>query len=155
MAQLPSNSFDIVVCNMALMMIKRYDDAVKEVARVLKPKGIFVFSITHPCFWTPGCEWIVTDTKGTGREEKIGWKVDNYHLRPVARWVITGCSQKETYLFYRTLEDYFRALRKNGFVVEDLREPLPPKELMEKDPQFEAELKRSVFLVVKSVLLET
>jgi hypothetical protein len=47
------------------------------------------------------------------------------------------------------LEDYFRALRKGGFVVEDLREPLPPKELIERHPNFKGEEKRSLILIMK------
>jgi ubiquinone/menaquinone biosynthesis C-methylase UbiE len=48
--QLSSNSFDVVVCNMALMFIKRYEEAIQEVARVLKPQGLFVFLCSIPVF---------------------------------------------------------------------------------------------------------
>ncbi len=41
MTQLQQRYFDIAVCNMALMDIKEYGGAIQEVARVLKPKGVF------------------------------------------------------------------------------------------------------------------
>ena len=47
---MPEESFDLVTCFMALHDIHDYEDAVAEVARVLKKSGRFVFSIPHPCF---------------------------------------------------------------------------------------------------------
>jgi ubiquinone/menaquinone biosynthesis C-methylase UbiE len=155
MEQVPSKTFDIAICNMALMFIKRYEDAIHEVARILKPRGIFVFSLLHPCFLTPGSDWIMDDTCGAEKGKKrIGWKTDNYHLRLAARDVMFVCDTQETYYFCRTLEDYVRTLRKNGFIVTDLREPLPPKAMMERKPEFQAEVKRALFLIMKTVLSE-
>jgi ubiquinone/menaquinone biosynthesis C-methylase UbiE len=147
--QLSSNSFDVVVCNMALMFIKRFEEVIQESGRVLKPHGRFVLSILHPCFLTPGSGWILVDSPGTGKGKRVGWRTDNYYLRLVYHGVMTVCDTKKTYYFCRTLEDYFRALRKGEFVVEDLREPLPPKELMERHPKFKGEEKRSLILVMK------
>ncbi|MCJ7664232.1 MAG: class I SAM-dependent methyltransferase [Desulfobacterales bacterium] len=154
MEQVPSKAFDIAICNMALMFIKRYEDAIHEVARVLKAGGIFVFSLLHPCFLTPGSDWIMDHPHVTGKGKRIGWKTDNYHLRLAARDVMFVCDTQETYYFCRTLEDYVRALRKQGFVLTDLREPLPPKAMMERKPEFQAEVKRGLFLIMKAVLLE-
>jgi ubiquinone/menaquinone biosynthesis C-methylase UbiE len=41
---------DLVICNMALMDIEDAAGAIQEVSRVLKPRGRFVASISHPCF---------------------------------------------------------------------------------------------------------
>ena len=48
--ELENERFDVVTCFMALMDIECYKDTISEVARVLRKKGKFVFSITHPCF---------------------------------------------------------------------------------------------------------
>jgi ubiquinone/menaquinone biosynthesis C-methylase UbiE len=53
LTSLPAARFDVAVCNMALMDIKDYRGAIAEVARTLKQGGIFVFSLLHPCFFTP------------------------------------------------------------------------------------------------------
>lgn len=148
----PSNSYDIAVCNMALMFIKRYEEVFAEVSRVLRPGGAFVFSLLHPCFLTPGSDWIVEERGG--KLERVAWRTDNYHLRLVARAVMIVCDTKETYYFCRTLEDYMRAMRASGMVIADLREPLPPKALMARRPDFQAEAKRGLFLIMKGVLLQ-
>ena len=50
MEKIQSNDFDLVTCFMALQDIEHYKQAIFEVARVLKEKGRFIFSIPHPCF---------------------------------------------------------------------------------------------------------
>jgi SAM-dependent methyltransferase len=52
--QLPfaDRAFDVVFCSFgALQFIADIDDAVREVARVLRPGGRFAFSVTHPTRW--------------------------------------------------------------------------------------------------------
>lgn len=44
--------FDVVVANMLLMDIPEIELFIFEVARVLKKPGNFIFSITHPCFFS-------------------------------------------------------------------------------------------------------
>src|SRR3989440_4313123 len=47
---LEDGAFELVVCNMALMDIENAAGAIQEVARVLRPKGRLVASLSHPCF---------------------------------------------------------------------------------------------------------
>ena len=94
------------------------------------------------------------DAQGTGKGKRIAWKTDNYHLRLAARDVLFVCDTQETYYFCRTLEDYMCTLRKHCLVVTDLREPLPPKAMMERKAEFQAEVKRGLFLIMKTVLSE-
>jgi ubiquinone/menaquinone biosynthesis C-methylase UbiE len=47
---LENELFDGVVCNFGLSDIDDFDAALATVARVLRPRGWFVFSILHPCF---------------------------------------------------------------------------------------------------------
>jgi SAM-dependent methyltransferase len=46
-------TFDVVFCSFgALQFVADIDDAVREVARVLRPGGRFAFSVTHPTRWS-------------------------------------------------------------------------------------------------------
>ena len=47
-----AGSFDVVFCSFgALQFVSDIDEAVAEVARVLRPGGRFAFSVTHPTRW--------------------------------------------------------------------------------------------------------
>jgi len=149
LAEFQANFFDIVICNMALMDIKDYIQVFREVARTLKTKGKFIFSILHPCFMTPQSEWVKDE-----KDNVIGWRVSDYYSHLAWKWTIKSKMKSETYCFHRTLEDYFTALVKCGFVVADIREPAPSQELIETKPGLIHHLQRANFLIVKSVLLE-
>lgn len=142
------DSFDVAICNMALMDIKNYRQAISEVSRTLRAKGVFVFSILHPCFFTPRSEWLKD-----GDGNITGWKVDGYHLNEAWKCTVKSRMTAQTYQFHHTLEDYVSALRECGFVTTDIREPIPSEELRETHPRLVRELRRGGFLVVRSVLL--
>src|SRR5579862_1815905 len=57
---LANASFDLVVCQMALMDISDAEGAIHEVGRVLRPGGRFIAVILHPCFVIPEASgWVV------------------------------------------------------------------------------------------------
>ena len=133
--ELGDRRFDVVTCFMALMDIERYEDAVSEVARVLKKDGRFVFSITHPCFeygiiteGEPNAEWKGEGGAGAAEEEGVCLEVRRYfgETKGEVVWDMKRLSRPfRTSSFHRTLTDYFRVLRRNGFVVTGLVEPKP------------------------------
>ena len=75
-ARLPfhSNSFDGAVACLVFEHITEVDEAIREVARVLRPGGRFALFLNHPLLWTPNSGWIVdqildpqSSTGGWGR----------------------------------------------------------------------------------------
>jgi ubiquinone/menaquinone biosynthesis C-methylase UbiE len=148
LVEFQADFFDLAVCNMALMDIKDYVQAIGEVARTLKAKGQFIFSILHPCFMTPQSGWVKDE-----QDKVIGWRVSDYYTHLAWKWTIKSKMKSETYYFHRTLEDYFAALGEYGFVVTAIREPMPSKELIEMKPRLVHNLQRADFLIVKSILL--
>jgi 2-polyprenyl-3-methyl-5-hydroxy-6-metoxy-1,4-benzoquinol methylase len=73
LAGVENANFDGVVCNMALMDIPDLTACLGSVARILRPAGYFVFSITHPCFLPPDSPRWTRDEDGT-----ISLKVSGY-----------------------------------------------------------------------------
>jgi len=54
----PNNSFDLVVCSEVLEHLHEYNDAVREIHRVLKPGGKFYASV--PASWPEKICWILS-----------------------------------------------------------------------------------------------
>lgn len=117
-----TESFDIVVCNMAMVDMPDIDAVLAEVARVTKPEGRFIFSVTHPCFVMPGAEWV-----DNSRGEHVFKRVDNYFDEGFfgKEWYGQGGLRSRLGGNHRTLQTYVNALKVAGFVLTDLREPRP------------------------------
>ena len=81
-------SFDGVVCHMALMDIPDLASTIVSVARVLRDRGWFVFSIVHPCY--RGHVEIVTDYLQEHRYQKLlpkEWLPTHAYHRPLGMYV--------------------------------------------------------------------
>jgi ubiquinone/menaquinone biosynthesis C-methylase UbiE len=88
LASFPDASFDGVVCHMALMDVPELAPAIRSVARVLEPRGWFVFSIVHPCYHPHVA--IVEDYLLEHRYLKyvpVDWLPPHAYHRPLAAYV--------------------------------------------------------------------
>jgi 2-polyprenyl-3-methyl-5-hydroxy-6-metoxy-1,4-benzoquinol methylase len=121
------SAFDGVVCNMALMDIADLEPALQSVARILRPRGWFVFSILHPCTNTARSGEMATP-EGVGRF--IGRYFSEGHWRSDTR---TGPPGKVG-AYHRTLSTYVNALTDAGFALERMREPQADGSLAERWP---------------------
>jgi SAM-dependent methyltransferase len=114
-------SFDAVTCSFGLMDIDDLPGAVSTVARVLRPGGLFAFSLLHPCF--PG--WPAKGANpswlpGQGYYAEQLWYAEGppHGIRPRV-----GAN-------HRTLGTYLNTLARSGLLFEELAEPPPPDEWM-------------------------
>jgi SAM-dependent methyltransferase len=115
------NSFDIVLASMMLMDCEDFEGTVKEIARVLKPKGKLFASVCHPCFHNSG---------GIGRQDKgLDKKVvvsNYYHPK---EWEAPLSSGSVPVVWrHRTMEDYVKMFIGYGLTISDLHEPIPTEE---------------------------
>ena len=160
---LSSNHFDLVTCFMSLQDIEHYEEAISEVARVLKENGRFIFSIPHPCF-----ERIVKDG-----ESIIDWKMDPAETpadkRPLhlgirgyfgigkyeVQWNMKRIIKPfKTTSFHRTLTDYSQALHENGFLVSRLVEPRPTSKAVSKHRPLGKRLKIPQSIIIEAIRLD-
>lgn len=132
---LQDSTFDLVVCNMALMDIEHAAEAIQEVARVLQQQGRFVASLSHPCFDkldTSG--WVIERIYPT---TTIWRKMSHYRDIAVADlpWMRVLDKVVYTQSYHRPLSWYFRTLRASGLVVASFEEPEPTDEFLANDTQ--------------------
>lgn len=134
LSNLSSNHFDLVTCFMSLQDIENYKVAISEVARVLKNRCRFVFSIPHPCFETAGA----TRSYFEVIRYPVQWKMKRL-VKPF-----------RTTSFHRTLTDYFDALYRSRLFASRLVEPRPTREGLLKYPPL-----REVLVIPQSIIIES
>jgi SAM-dependent methyltransferase len=109
-------SFDAVYCKQVLEHVREPGPLLAEVARVLRPGGRWVFSVTHPMRWIfpddPGPDGLVAGTPYFDRTPYV--EVDDLG--------------RATYVeHHRTLGDRIREIVGAGLVLTDLVEPEWPE----------------------------
>jgi SAM-dependent methyltransferase len=116
-----SGSVDAVVACLVFEHIRDVDDAIAEVARVLRPGGWFCFFLNHPLLQTPGSGWI--DDQVLDPPEQY-WRIGPYLVEDET------VEQVEAGVFipfiHRPLSRYVNALAGHGLLIERMEEPAPP-----------------------------
>ena len=122
--------FDGVVCNMALMDIPDLAATLRTVARILRPGGWFVFSITHPCVQMPDSAWMTRPDGATIRGS------GNYFAEGF--WQPAGAPgvRGRVGARHRTLSAYLNTLSDAGLVLEHTAEPVATEALVERMPGY-------------------
>lgn len=136
---LKDNTYDVVVCILALQNIEKLQKTFDEVKRVLTPSGSFVFVINHPSFRNPKqTHW------GYDEKSNIQFRrVDEYISESSYKIDMTPGSKtnkKYTVSFHRPLQVFVKALAKSGFAITRLEEWESHRE-SEKGPRQKAENK--------------
>lgn len=136
-------TFDIIVSSLAVHYIKDFTGLVKNVYRLLNKNGLFVFSQEHPintCF-SNGLRWTKIDDEvihanlynySIDGERKTDWRIDN---------VIK---------YHRTFSSIVNSLVKENFIIEEMIEPIPSEEIMEKYQKYRKDIHKPDFLVIRS-----
>jgi len=130
---------DLAVASMSLANIDDMDGAVREVARILRPGGRFVFSTMHPA----------------------------NSMKPLGDWERAGESYFSTYTYaetrdrggltmtfhdtHRPLGAYFGALERAGLLVEAVREPLPDDDHVAAFPYVARWRRLPIFLLARAL----
>ena len=122
---LHDESFDGLICNLALMDMADLTAVFTAVFRVLKQGGWFIFSLTHPCFQTPNAYWQHLEDGQinrviTGYFEEGFWRSDN------PRGV-----RGQVGAYHRTLSTYLNTLVAAGFHFEQMLEPQAKPDIVE------------------------
>ncbi len=118
---LADSSADGVVACLVFEHIDAVDAAIAEVARVLKPGGIFLLLLNHPLLQTPGSGWI--DDQIIDPPERY-WRVGPYLIEAATIEEV----QKDVFIrfLHRPLSRYVNTLADHGLLIARMFEPAPP-----------------------------
>jgi SAM-dependent methyltransferase len=116
-----SGAVDAVVACLVFEHIDDVDEAIAEVARVLRPGGRFCFFLNHPLLQTPNSGWI--DDQFLDPPEQY-WRIGPYLVEDATIEEV----DKGVFIrfIHRPLGRYVNALAANGLLVEHMAEPAPP-----------------------------
>jgi len=148
---LPAAEFDIALAYVCLVDVEEYEAAIAQIARVVRPGGQFVFSITHPCFTMPGAEWESRVPDSFRDADRLYRKVDNYfpaRETPLRMW---PRAPAEVVNYHRPLSEYAHALRDSGFLIRDLVEPTPDPKLAEQLDFWRGYFRIALFIIFDAV----
>lgn len=124
-------TFDAVVACLVFEHIDAVDEAIAEVARVLRPGGRFCFFLNHPLLQTPDSGWI--DDHMVDPPEQY-WRIGPYLVETATiEEVEPGVHIR---FVHRPLSRYVNALAANGMYVERMVEPAPPPGFLALAPEY-------------------
>jgi SAM-dependent methyltransferase len=124
-------SFDAVLACLVFEHIDAVDDAIGEIARVVRPGGRFSFFVNHPLLQTPGSGFI--DDHMIDPPEQY-WRVGPY--------LVEGESIEEVEqgvwirFIHRPLSRYVNSMLDHGFELQRMVEPAPPPGFLERAPEY-------------------
>jgi SAM-dependent methyltransferase len=116
-----AGSFDAAVACLVFEHIAEVDQAIAEVARVLRPGGRFCFFLNHPLLQTPSSGWIDDQTLEPPEQYwRIGpYLVEDASIEEVDKGVFIP-------FIHRPLSRYVNACAAAGLSIEHMEEPPPP-----------------------------
>lgn len=129
LAALGTGRFDKAVCTMALMDMPVIEPLLAALPRLLKPDGVFVFSISHPCFNSGEFQrFAEMHEEEAGRNIiRTGIKVSSY-LTPFEKKTEGIIGQPVAqFHFHRPMSMLFSECFKTGFIIDGLEEPGFPR----------------------------
>jgi 2-polyprenyl-3-methyl-5-hydroxy-6-metoxy-1,4-benzoquinol methylase len=129
----PHGPFDSALSNMALFDMPEIEPIFRVLRKLLKPNGIFVFSLMHPAFNNPSVALMAEEWDDGELHTRYAVKVSRYMAQFQSKGLALRNQPKPQLYFHRPLQDYLNLAFQNGFVLDGFAErAFPPAH-----PQFD------------------
>ncbi len=151
MTMFESESFDMVVSNIVMVDVQDYKATFKEISRILKPEGRFIWSNLHPVFGSNNQIFFRLPFDTPRNEEKLFILIDRYF--DSGGLLVSWAKNKPVWQFHRTLQEYTQALFGAGFLIREIIEPKPVLEDLKDNPRslaFDSD-RRPIFIIYDCV----
>lgn len=138
----PKEYYDVILSSLAFHYVKDYAEVIKKIYASLKRGGQFIFSIEHPVFTAQGSQQWYFAKDGT----IMHFPVDNYYYEGERKAQFLGETITK---YHRTLTTYIDTLLNNGFTLQRIVEPKPPKNMLHLDGMKD-EMRRPMMLIIRA-----
>jgi len=119
----PNAPFDSALCNMALFDMAEIKPLFRALQKLLKPGGVFVFSLTHPAFNNSSSVHVVEEVDYGGEIKTVySVKISRYMNPYQARGLAMREQPVPQPYFERPLQNYLNAGFETGFVLDGFQE---------------------------------
>jgi 2-polyprenyl-3-methyl-5-hydroxy-6-metoxy-1,4-benzoquinol methylase len=124
---LGERSFDGALSNMALFDMPEIEPLFKALRKLLKPNGIFTFSLMHPAFNNPSITLLAEEWDDGQIQTRYGVKVTRYINQFLSEGLALRNQPRPQLYFHRPLKNYMNMAFQNGFVLDGFDErAFPP-----------------------------
>ncbi|MCI9415397.1 MAG: class I SAM-dependent methyltransferase [Clostridiales bacterium] len=134
--------FDLVYSSLAFHYVEDFDSFIENIASLLSPGGLLLFSQEHP-LTTASIDdwWWIKNEAG----EKVAFALSDYSKpgRRETHWFVDGVVK-----YHRTIGGIVTALIGHGLTVRKLVEPVPRPDVLERHPRYADELLKPSFLII-------
>ncbi|HQY89188.1 MAG TPA: class I SAM-dependent methyltransferase, partial [Tepidisphaeraceae bacterium] len=130
-----TESFDAIVCTMAMMDLPEIDTLLSVGRRLITQTGRFVFSVGHPCFHTNESIKLATQDECEGQSRQdFGCLV----MRYISDWEHNSRGLLEQpvphKMYHRSISTILTSCFRHGFVVDGMEEPAFPPDTRLRSP---------------------
>ncbi|MCU1452452.1 MAG: putative methyltransferase [Acidimicrobiales bacterium] len=133
---------DLVVSSMVLMDVPDLADHLAEIARVLRPAGTLVMSVSHP----------ISNAGFALGDEHLTYALGDYYIEERTDVPATRDGRSMPFRYWpRTLSTYLTALGNAGLAVVEAREPRPSAAFVDALPQARQWTRVPMFLHLRAV----
>jgi len=129
---LGEQKFDSALSNMALFDMPEIEPLFRVLPKLLKPNGIFVFSLMHPAFNNPSVMLMAEEWDDGQIQTRYAVKVPRYINQFQSQGLALRNQPKPQPYFHRPIKDYLNIAFQHGFILDAFDERAFPPE----HPQF-------------------
>jgi SAM-dependent methyltransferase len=130
--KLGEQKFDSALSNMALFDMPEIGPLFRVLPKLLKPNGVFVFSLMHPAFNNPSTTLLAEEWDDGQIQTRYSVKVPRYINQFQSQGLALRNQPRPQLYFHRPIKDYMNIAFQNGFVLDGFEERAFPPD----HPQF-------------------
>jgi SAM-dependent methyltransferase len=118
----PLAPFDSALSNMALFDMPEIEPLFRALRKLLRPKGVFVFSLMHPAFNNPSAALLAEEWDDGEIHTRYAVKTSQYLTPFQSKGLALRHQPKPQLYFHRPIRDYLNIAFRNGFILDAFEE---------------------------------